>query len=229
MKRRRAVWRRLRTQRWPSHRRGPMRERAMELPGWRSVPAARREVVALLCSAPSRGGRRGSREAARTRDQRLGRRRPRLTRPVRTSAAASRPSTGRRRPPPGRARERRADLAARAQDAGRVQVRPGLRAADPTEPDLVPGQIADVSIHKNAAYLASRAEPPCRRGGFFSVDISDPKNPKQLAFVPALPAPPTVRARTRSRSTRRPSRATCWRSTTSRAASAASAASTSTT
>ena len=51
----------------------------------------------------------------------------------------------------------------------------------------MPGQIADVSIYKNAAYLASWAEPSCKRGGFFSVDISDPENPKQLAFVPALP------------------------------------------
>ena len=51
----------------------------------------------------------------------------------------------------------------------------------------MPGQIADVSIYKNAAYLASWAErTPCKRGGFFSVDISDPKHPKQLAFVPAL-------------------------------------------
>ena len=37
------------------------------------------------------------------------------------------------------------------------------------------GQIADVSIYKNAAYLASRDEPSCRRGGFFSVDVSDPR------------------------------------------------------
>ena len=51
----------------------------------------------------------------------------------------------------------------------------------------MPGQIADVSIYKNAAYLASWAEPSCKRGGFFSVDITDPENPEQLAFVPALP------------------------------------------
>ena len=62
-----------------------------------------------------------------------------------------------------------------------------------TEPfgDVAPGQIADVSVHKNAAYLASWSEPKnadreCTRGGFFSVDISDPANPKQLAFRPAL-------------------------------------------
>jgi Ca2+-binding RTX toxin-like protein len=58
---------------------------------------------------------------------------------------------------------------------------------DPTEPGMVEGQIADVSIYKNAAYLASWSEPTCRRGGFFSVDITDPRNPQQLAFVPALP------------------------------------------
>jgi hypothetical protein len=51
-------------------------------------------------------------------------------------------------------------------------------------------QIADVSVLKNAAYLASWSEgkfnEPCTRGGFFSVDISDPENPRQLAFRPAL-------------------------------------------
>ena len=64
---------------------------------------------------------------------------------------------------------------------------PDTGLADTTEPDLVPGQIADVSIYKDAAYLASWSEPSCKRGGFFSVDISDPANPEQLAFVPALP------------------------------------------
>ena len=54
------------------------------------------------------------------------------------------------------------------------------------------GQIADLAIYKQAAYLNSWAEPveaddTCHRGGFFSADISDPANPKQLAFVPALP------------------------------------------
>ncbi len=50
---------------------------------------------------------------------------------------------------------------------------------------LLPGQIADVAVYKNAAYVNSWAESTCRRGGFWSVDISDPANPKQLAFVPA--------------------------------------------
>jgi hypothetical protein len=58
---------------------------------------------------------------------------------------------------------------------------------DPSQPDLVAGQIADVAVYKNAAYLASWAEPTCQRGGFFSVDISNPAQPRQLAFVPALP------------------------------------------
>jgi hypothetical protein len=58
---------------------------------------------------------------------------------------------------------------------------------DPSQPGVVAGQIADVSIYKNSAYLASWSEPTCRRGGFFSVDISNPAQPKQLAFVPALP------------------------------------------
>jgi hypothetical protein len=58
---------------------------------------------------------------------------------------------------------------------------------DPSQPQVVPGQIADVAVFKNAAYLQSWSEQTCKRGGFFSADISDPANPKQLAFVPALP------------------------------------------
>ena len=58
---------------------------------------------------------------------------------------------------------------------------------DPTQPQVVEGQIADVAVFKNAAYLDSWSEQTCKRGGFFSVDISDPASPKQLAFVPALP------------------------------------------
>jgi hypothetical protein len=56
-----------------------------------------------------------------------------------------------------------------------------------------PEQIADVAVHKNAAYLNSWSQPvnpatqTCERGGVFSVDISDPAQPKQLAFRPALP------------------------------------------
>ncbi|MBW3653466.1 MAG: hypothetical protein KY433_07710, partial [Actinobacteria bacterium] len=58
--------------------------------------------------------------------------------------------------------------------------------------NVLPGQIADVAVHRQAAYLTSWAvqdDPaaPCRRGGFFSVDISNPAAPVQRAFVPALP------------------------------------------
>ena len=67
------------------------------------------------------------------------------------------------------------------------KVDPDTELPDPTEPDVVPGQIADVAVYKNFAYLMSWSEPSCARGGFFSVDIRDPANPRQLAFVPALP------------------------------------------
>ncbi len=53
---------------------------------------------------------------------------------------------------------------------------------------IAPGQIADVAVHKNAAYLMSWAEPAeCDRGGFFVADISNPASPVEKAFVPALP------------------------------------------
>jgi hypothetical protein len=51
--------------------------------------------------------------------------------------------------------------------------------------DVLPGQIADLAVYKNTAYLNSWSEPSCERGGFFSVDISNPAQPQQLAFVPA--------------------------------------------
>ena len=48
-----------------------------------------------------------------------------------------------------------------------------------------------MGVHKNTAYLAGWSEgifnEPCHRGGFFSVDISDPANPELLTFRPALP------------------------------------------
>jgi hypothetical protein len=58
---------------------------------------------------------------------------------------------------------------------------------DSSQPQVVEGQIADVGVFKNAAYLQSWAESTCKRGGFFSVDITNPASPQQLAFVPALP------------------------------------------
>jgi hypothetical protein len=53
-----------------------------------------------------------------------------------------------------------------------------------------PDQIADVGVLKNTAYLAGWSEgkttQECTRGGVYSVDISDPARPRQLAFRPAL-------------------------------------------
>ena len=49
------------------------------------------------------------------------------------------------------------------------------------------GQIADLAVYKNTAYLNSWNEPTCTKGGFYSVDISNPRQPQQLAFEPALP------------------------------------------
>jgi hypothetical protein len=63
---------------------------------------------------------------------------------------------------------------------------PDTGERDELQPDVVPGQIADLAVYKNTAYLDSWSEPSCRRGGFFSVDISNPSDPEQLAFVPAL-------------------------------------------
>jgi hypothetical protein len=51
---------------------------------------------------------------------------------------------------------------------------------------IVEGQIADLAVYKNFAYLNSWNEPTCTKGGFYSVDIRDPRNPQELAFEPAL-------------------------------------------
>jgi RTX calcium-binding nonapeptide repeat (4 copies) len=59
-------------------------------------------------------------------------------------------------------------------------------AADPTEPPVVPGQIADVAVYKDHAYLNSWDEPSCRRGGTFIADISNPAAPQQVGFLRAL-------------------------------------------
>jgi Ca2+-binding RTX toxin-like protein len=63
---------------------------------------------------------------------------------------------------------------------------PTTGAPDPTEPNVVPGQIADVAVYKNFAYLNSWDEPSCRRGGTFIVDIANPAAPQQVGFLPAL-------------------------------------------
>jgi hypothetical protein len=52
--------------------------------------------------------------------------------------------------------------------------------------DVVPGQIADVSVHKDFAYLNSWSEESCTRGGTYVADIRNPRRPKEVAFVPAL-------------------------------------------
>ena len=62
---------------------------------------------------------------------------------------------------------------------------PATGQPDPTEPPVVPGQIADLAVYKGFAYLNSWSEPSCKRGGVFVVDISDPKAPRQVGFLPA--------------------------------------------
>ena len=54
------------------------------------------------------------------------------------------------------------------------------------------GQIADLAIYKQAAYLNSWAQPgeadgTCHRGGFFSADISDPANPRAAGVRAGAP------------------------------------------
>ncbi len=56
----------------------------------------------------------------------------------------------------------------------------------------VEGQIADLTVFKQRAYLNSwstpvEADDTCKRGGLFVVDISNPAQPTQKAFLPALP------------------------------------------
>ncbi|MPY80206.1 MAG: hypothetical protein GEV04_17455 [Actinophytocola sp.] len=45
------------------------------------------------------------------------------------------------------------------------------------------GRIADVGVHKGYAYLTAYYEPRCKNTGAYIVDIRDPQNPKQVAFV----------------------------------------------
>jgi hypothetical protein len=61
------------------------------------------------------------------------------------------------------------------------------RSLDTANDAVVPGQIADLAIHKGYAYLNSWDEPSCQRGGTFIVDIRNPDNPQQTGFLPALP------------------------------------------
>jgi hypothetical protein len=64
-----------------------------------------------------------------------------------------------------------------------------LSEFEPTTPfgPVVAGQIADLSIFKQTAYLNSWSESSCTRGGVYTVDISDPGAPAQTGFIPALP------------------------------------------
>jgi hypothetical protein len=52
---------------------------------------------------------------------------------------------------------------------------------------IVEGQIADLSVYKDYAYLNSWSEPTCTKGGVYVVDIRNPRKPKELDFIPALP------------------------------------------
>jgi len=76
---------------------------------------------------------------------------------------------------------------------GKVRMNTPGDAATPNQLNLgvAPGQIADVAVYKDTAYLNSWSLPyapeygTCLRGGFFTVDISNPARPQQLGFVPA--------------------------------------------
>jgi hypothetical protein len=62
-----------------------------------------------------------------------------------------------------------------------------LNLIDPaTGVPVLPGQIADVAVHKGYAYLNSWDSPTCEGGGTYVVDIRDPAHPKQIAFIPAV-------------------------------------------
>ncbi len=50
---------------------------------------------------------------------------------------------------------------------------------------VLPGQIADVAVHKGYAYVNSWDSPTCDDGGTFVVDIRNPANPTQVTFIPA--------------------------------------------
>jgi hypothetical protein len=62
-----------------------------------------------------------------------------------------------------------------------------FRTPETANQPVLPGQIADLAVYKNFAYLNSWSEPTCMRGGIFVVDISNPAAPQQVAFLPATP------------------------------------------
>ena len=51
---------------------------------------------------------------------------------------------------------------------------------------IVEGQIADLAVYNDHAYLNSWSEPTCTKGGVYVVDIRDPRNPVEVGFIPAL-------------------------------------------
>jgi hypothetical protein len=52
---------------------------------------------------------------------------------------------------------------------------------------IVEGQIADLSVYKDYAYLNSWSEPTCSKGGIYIVDVSNPRRPADTGvFLPAL-------------------------------------------
>jgi hypothetical protein len=52
---------------------------------------------------------------------------------------------------------------------------------------IVEGQIADLSVYKDYAYLNSWSEPSCSKGGIYVVDVSNPRRPVDTGvFLPAL-------------------------------------------
>jgi hypothetical protein len=53
--------------------------------------------------------------------------------------------------------------------------------------NVVPGQIADLAVYKDFAYLNSWNEDTCTRGGTYVADIRNPRRPSEVAFIPALP------------------------------------------
>jgi hypothetical protein len=52
--------------------------------------------------------------------------------------------------------------------------------------NVVPGQIADLAVYKDFAYLNSWQEDTCTRGGTYVADIRNPRKPQEVAFIPAL-------------------------------------------
>jgi len=50
---------------------------------------------------------------------------------------------------------------------------------------LAEGQIADVAVHKGFAYLNSWDNTACEDGGTFVIDVRNPSQPREVAFIPA--------------------------------------------